>query len=284
VRPYLVLLVAAFVASVALSVARRTRVAAAVDFEAVAAAVRSAYREGDLIVVTPFHQATPRTLLGDLPLTEPRRVEAEVLRMHPRLLVVAVDAVGTLRDELEALGSVEAIVSAGQVHAVAVNVREPVRPVFALRERLAEVQVVANYGGAEAVACSRWNGSRWSCPRDAEWNWVGRATLNLEDGPRGCVWMHPLNGGRELTMTLPETSGSRLLLGHGFVLSAATRAPVQVEVRRGEAKLFSGEVMPRTGWEYDVVDLGSGSGPIVLAVKTRDNGGAHFCADAWVLP
>jgi hypothetical protein len=63
VRPYLVLLVAAFVASVALSVARRTRVAAAVDFEAVAAAVRSAYREGDLIVVTPFHQATPRTLL-----------------------------------------------------------------------------------------------------------------------------------------------------------------------------------------------------------------------------
>ncbi|MEZ0310632.1 MAG: hypothetical protein ACAI38_02600 [Myxococcota bacterium] len=283
-RSHLVPLLVALVASVVLSVARCAHVAAQADFETVAAAVRSAYREGDLIVVTPFHQATPRTLLGDLPLIEPRRVEPQVLRMHPRLLVVAVDAVGALREELEALGSVAPVASAGRVHAVAVTVREPVQPTLALRERLADVQVLAHYGGTEPTACSRWNGSRWSCPRDSEWSWVGRATLNLEDGPRACVWMHPLNGGRELTLTLPETSGSRLLLGHGFVLSAATRAPVQVEVRRGEAKLFSGEVMPRTGWEYDVVDLDRGSGPIVLAVKSRDNGGAHFCADAWVLP
>ena len=284
-RRHLVLFAVAFVASLGLSLARCAHVAAQADFETVATAVRQAYREGDLVVVVPFHQGTPRGLLGDLPLQELRRVEPEVLRMQARLLLVEIDAVGGggLRAELEALGEVSPLASAGRVHASVIKVHEPLTPTFELRRGLADVQVTAAYGGPEPVACSRWNGSRWSCPRDSEWNWVGRATLNLEDGPRACVWMHPLNGGRELSLTLPDAPGASLLLGHGFVLSAATRAPVQIEVRRGGEKLFDGEVRPRSGWEYDSVEL-TGSGPIVITVKSRDNGGAHFCANAWVLP
>ncbi len=284
-RPHLVLLAVTIVASLALSAVRCAHVAARADFETVAAAVRTAYREGDLIVVVPFHQGTPRDLLGDLPLVELRRVEPELLRMHTRLLLVEVDAIGGggLRSELEALGAVESLASAGRVHASVIAVREPTTPTFELRRGLADVRVTAAYGGPEPITCSQWNGSRWICPRDGDWNWVGRATLNLEDGPRACVWMHPLNGGRELTVTMPETPGSRLLLGHGFVLSAAARAPVQIEVRRGGEKVFEGEVRPRSGWEYDAVDL-EGSGPVTLTVKTRDNSGSHFCANAWVLP
>ena len=284
-RPQLVLLVSALTASVVLSAVRCAHVAAPADFATVAAAVRSAYRPGDLIVVVPFHQATPRSLLGDLPLEELRRVEPEALRMHARLLLVEVDALGAsaLRAELAALGTVEPLASAGRVHASVIAVREPVLPVFELRRRIADVQVSAAYGGPEPAACSRFTGTRWSCPRDSDWSWVGSTTLNLEDGPRACVWMHPLNGGRELSVRLPDMAGSRLLLGHGFVLSAPARTPVQLEVRQGGEKLFAGEVPARSGWAYDTVDL-RGAGPIVLTVKTRDNAGAHFCANAWVLP
>jgi len=284
VRTPLLIVVVAIVVSSTLSAVRCAHVAAQADFETVAGVVRSAYREGDLIVVTPFHQAVPRSLLGDLPLIEPRRIEPDSLRMHQRLLVVAVDAVGSARDELEALGTVEPLVSAGRVDALTVVVRDPQRPTFHLRAGLADVQVLASYGGGDPVHCARWDGSSFRCPRDSDWNWVGRVTLNLEDGPRACVWMHPLNGGRELSVTMPEAPGSRLLLGHGFVLSAAARAPVQVEVRRGGMRLYAGEAMPRSGWQTTSIALDRGSGPLVLAVKTNDNGGAHFCVDAWVLP
>lgn len=285
-RSHLVLILAVCALSIVLSAVRCAHVAAQADFEAVADAVRGAYRDGDLVVVVPFHQAVPRTLLGDLPLIEPRKVEPEMLRMHARLLVIAVDGfgLGSLDDELFALGEVTPLAAHGDVSASVVTVREHVVPAFDLRRDLGMVRVAADYGSPEATPCAQWNGSRWTCPRDSDWSYVGRVTLNLEDGPRACVWMHPLNGGHELTVTLPEVSGSSLLLGHGFVLSAQTRQPVQVEVRRGRDKLYDADAEPHTGWQTHVVPLDRGSGPVTLAVQTRDNAAAHFCMDAWVLP
>lgn len=285
-RSHLVLSLAVCASSIVLSAVRCAHVAAPADFEVVAEAVRGAYRDGDLVVVVPFHQAVPRTLLGDLPLIEPRRVEPEMLRLHRRLLVIAVDAfgLGQLDDELFALGEVAPLASHGRVSASVVTVRDHVTPVFDLRRDLGAVRVAADYGGPEPVPCAQWSGARWTCPRDPDWSYVGRVTLNLEDGPRACVWMHPLNGGRELSVTLPEVPGSSLLLGHGFVLSAQTRQPVQVEVRRGGEKLHDADAEPRTGWRTHTIPLDRGSGPVTLAVRTSDNAAAHFCVDAWVLP
>jgi hypothetical protein len=278
------LLIAACVASVVLSLVRCAHVAAPADFSTVADAVRAAYQDGDLIVVVPFHQATPRTLLGDLPLVELREPEPEILRLHRRLLLIAVDSIGARNDLVQAvraLGAVSPLVSAGRVRAEIVTVSSPMHALFDLHDRIGEAVVSASYG-AEPTPCSLWNGSRWTCPRDGDWNYVGRATHNLVDGPRACVWMHPLTGGREMSVTLPEVAGSRLLVGHGFLLTANGHSPVTVEVRRSGQKLASRDVAARSGWEVDTVEL-SGEGPVSLVTRTRDNGGAHFCIDAWVV-
>jgi len=93
VRLNLGLLLGVCALSIVLSLVRCAHVASRGDFEAVAQVVRSTYQTGDLIVAVPFHQGTPRLLLGDLPLIEPRAFEPELLRLHPRILLVATSAI-----------------------------------------------------------------------------------------------------------------------------------------------------------------------------------------------
>lgn len=134
-RTHLVIIIVACVAALVLGAMRRAHVASHAAFVAIAEAVRKEYRDGDLIVVVPFHQSTPRLLLGDLPLIEPRAFEAEELRMHQRLLLVSVAAIGGRADLLQAiesLGRVSEVAKEDGVRFAIIDVDSPSHAIFEL--------------------------------------------------------------------------------------------------------------------------------------------------------
>ncbi len=80
--------------------------------------------------MVPFHQSTPRLLLGDLPLVEPRSFEPLSLQLHERLLVVSVDAIGARPDlvhDIESLGAVTEIAKVDGVRLARIDVASPLR-------------------------------------------------------------------------------------------------------------------------------------------------------------
>jgi hypothetical protein len=127
-RLQLGLIITACVASLVLGAVRRAHVSSRAAFEQIAEQVRAEYRQGDLIVVVPFHQSTPRLLLGDLPLVEPRIFEPLALQTHERLLLVSVDAIGGRADlvhDIESLGAVTEIAKADGVRFARIDVATP---------------------------------------------------------------------------------------------------------------------------------------------------------------
>jgi hypothetical protein len=125
-RLHLVLIIAACVASVVLGALRRAHMSSPEAFAAIAEKVRAQYRPGDLIVVVPFHQSTPRLLLGDLPLVELRSFTPQTLQRHERLLLVSVDAIGGRADlvhDVESLGAVTDIAKMDGVRFARIDVR-----------------------------------------------------------------------------------------------------------------------------------------------------------------
>ena len=127
-RLHLGLIIAACIASLGLNAVRRAHVSSPEAFALVAEKVRAEYRAGDLIVVVPFHQSTPRLLLGDLPLVEPRSFTPETLRQHERLLLVSVHAIGGRADlvhDIESLGRVTEIAKEDGVRFARIDVTAP---------------------------------------------------------------------------------------------------------------------------------------------------------------
>lgn len=269
------------------------------SLDEVAAQVRAAYRPGDRIVVHPAHAIGPRLRLGDLDLIETDAPSVDELARARRVHWLELDMLGAdpgAREIVHALGTVTQALERGGLRWETIDVAAPRRVLFDLAESVAGLRVTARYPDGVVAACDRFaSGARWLCPRDPEWNYVGREILTLGREPRRCVWAHPVAGGGSLTLELPtlaRSSAAQVVVGGGFTLHGSrwARAPVKVHVREGE-RLVATHTQPVDGkWRVTRAGLAAKADasaptpvdaqappPLSVEITTSYNGAAHFC-------
>lgn len=283
--PHLLVVLVAVGASLVLSGVRLSRRLSEPDLDAAAAAVRAQYREGDLVVVTPYYISGPRERLGDLPLLSPRQLDVADLRGYARVQLLELDVTGAtsaFRELLSAQAQAQPTATFGRVR-LTTFVRAPAeRRRFDLGEQVAALQVTAHYADGLVARCDKFERDRWLCPRDASWSYVGREVVEIDDDPRACVWLHPLPKGGELHVVLPDTAfvpNAHVTGGMGFAASGAKRvqAPVEVRLLAGEQELMRREHPAGSSYtRYDVA-LPAEPVPLTLVVTSENNGAAHFC-------
>lgn len=278
-----VIVTTSLVASLLLSVWRLAHTVDDADLDAAAAAVRRNFRVGDLIIVEPRALVGPRQRLGDLPLWEPRSLNAEDVRQYRRVHLMRVDAIGLDDGAASVLATVGSEIDAqsfGGVELRTYVLAGGDRVLFDLRSEIDRVRVVARYADGVESTCERWDGNRWVCPRNPGWNYVGRKTLDIDDQPRDCVWMHPLPKGGTLRIELPPIEGGAAITGgYGFPFGSArrARAPVRVRVLRGDSVVLSFRHAPRRGWERYRQELSTSDAALAIELTTDNNGVSHFC-------
>ncbi len=264
-----------------------------VALDGAAAAVRADFQEGDVVVVTPYYPEGARRRLGDLPLLQPRRLEASMLDGFSRVHLLEIDALGeddAARQLLIQRGTPNATRDFAGVQLTTVSLHGPARTVFDLGRDLEKSTARASYPDGAALRCDRWERDRWTCPRDPGWSYVGRESFLIGDERRDCVWLHPVKAGGVLTVETPPLEpavpGSRreVALAFGFTAhgARAAAAPVQVRLRAGEEEIWRGSVPRGPGWHEHRVPLGEAAS-LALELESANNGAAHLCGALRVL-
>jgi hypothetical protein len=278
---YPAVIILAVVASLGLSARRLAYSPDERDLDAAAAAVRAAWKPGDVVIVEPRYIAGPRQRLGDLALIEPRTLAREDLRRFGRAHLVTVDAIGrgeAFAPLLAELGRQTLDAEYGGVRVRRFDLLAPDRVLFDIWESIGELRVTARYPDGVEAGCGRFERDRWICPRDPAWSYVGRKIIDVDGQPRACVWMHPLHAGGTLRVELPALRYAIAAAGgYGFSFDAAHRAaaPVSVRIFSGGTVIHEARHPVRPGWATWRAPVASG--PVAIEVTSRNNGAAHFC-------
>ncbi len=273
--PLFVLLTLA--ASAWLSTLRASRLVTDEALAAMEAAVRESFRAGDLVLAQPPYLGYARARLGDMPLWEPRHVTAADLSPFRTLHLLSF-AGQEIPTALLDPGRVTSEQSWPGVTYTTIAPAAAYTVLFDLRRDLAQAKVSARYPDGVEAACDRFDRNRWLCPRNADWSYVGRETLEIDDQPRDCVWLHPLAQGGVLRVELPTVAAQAAQGGFGFTRSAAHRAgaPVKLRMLAGDQEIFTATHPVAWGWRHFRVPL-STDAPVSLEVTTTHNGASHFC-------
>ncbi len=286
---FAVILALTLVASVVLSLWRQAKVVADADLDAAAAYVRGDHADGDLIVVEPAYIVGVRRRLGDLPLWEPRHLVARDLVGFSRVHLVEIDTIGfdgVLAGPLSRFAAQESTQSFGAVRVATFLLPEQGRVVFDLRDEIKNIQVIARYPDGVELPCDRIDRGRRVCPRDSEWSYIGPRTVDIDNQPRECVWMHPIGAGGTLRIETPQIVGlGTIHAAFGFTREASGRAaaPVTVRLLSGDKQLGSRTIPVELGWQRMVAELGGDSGVVAIELETQNNGAAHFCGSLLVV-
>lgn len=279
-------IIASLLASAVLSAVRLAHRVPAESLDAAARIVRDSFAEGDLVVSAPASISGPRQRLGDLPFVAPSRLRPEELRPYRRVHLLELDVIGadaSLGDALVSLGRVEheqrwSGVRLRRVHLARHDVKR-----FDARAELRRMKVSARYPDGAVASCSSFDRDRWMCPRDPQWNYVGRATVTIDDEPRACVWAHPVAAGGALVLELPAITPRPRLVTGGFGFTTygarAAKAPVDVRLWAGEALVYEGRHPVTPEWRRFEVEHPQSDVPLRLELSTTNNGAAHFCFD-----
>lgn len=163
-------------------------------------------------------------------------------------------------------------------------VRDFHRAHFDLRRDIQSAKVTAFYETNSGTACDRFDRSRWICPRDAEWSWVGAKTAVIGGTPKDVVWVHPLPSGQVLQIELPIFTQTRVISGgYGYTDDASRRAAADAELTlmAGAEILWKKTILREQGW-HSFSTTTTSTEPVKLLLATPNNGAAHVCLNVFL--
>ncbi len=253
--------------------------------------LRRVHAPGDLVLLAPAYATRAREYLGDLEPVAPLRPELEDLQVHANVQVLGLfGAAERLRPDFVAAGL--ELHSPGEGDVVVDVYRNPRAWSVQrdLRDALNGARVELRQSDRREACDQKKSttkqgapGLRWTCPRDAEWQYVAVEWHRMGDAPRRCFWAHPPSDG-QLWIHFPDVLLRGELVGHGgHTLQAvgAARAPVELGVAiddgSGRFERFSFAVADT--WRPFRVALGprARTGTVSFAIWSEDAGANHFC-------
>jgi hypothetical protein len=259
------------------------------DYDQSTRYIRANWEAGDLIDANPFWATRVREYLGDLPLEALRDPGGEDLTRYRRVWLFSLFGAAGPERVRRAMDDIGALLEERQfghvnVRLYTVRAHEPVR--YDFREALDEARVWIQRGDEEreCVAAER---GRWRCSR-ADWNYVGRETVEMGDEPRAVIWAHPVSDG-VLTIAFAHAHVGRALVIHaGFATSALGYggAPVEMTVETDGKVRWRQIYGPDSRFErarIETPDLAGGVHRVTFKVTTLDDRMRHFCFDAETL-
>lgn len=153
--------------------------------------------------------------------------------------------------------------------------------------------VVGRYGDPEAwswpsalasavakasTPCGPYRLGRMQCG-ERSWQWVGDATVTVQETPERCLWMHPLDA-QPLSLRFPDVPAGRIRGSYALSdVAAETKGggAVEFSVQIGDAAPTRRTARNRKGWNPFTATIPKGGADLTLEVSARRPGRRHFC-------
>ena len=267
------------------------------DYKPLAKAVDDIRKPGDLIIMAPGWAEPPlRRALGDarMPLSDVARPDADG---YPAAI------------EVSALGQRSAALAEwtelSRIEAGAFEIRRLQNPahkpaafdfVGAVAKGRAKVQLASTICPWNPKARLRTGGlaghptfprARFECGGSPYYNVAATTIADQRWRPRRCIWAHPPDKGRPLTITFKSVPLGSEIVGHSGMYWVVERqrlgAPVTIDVSVATSAIGSHTHRDGDGWSRFVLPLGahaSSNADVTFTIRTPDNRHRHFCFEA----
>lgn len=268
------------------------------DWQEASAEVRAGFREGDLIVISPWWASQGWVYLGDLVTVE--QMSREDDEGYGRIWEVALP--GHRHEHYASTGRLVRQSDAGRLTVRLYEFPDAPKNLFdfvSAIESHARVSMIPDNGGAWEACTFRPNSrtglvpnsavqtGKWKCDQRLPWNYVAREVIaDLDNRPRLCLWAHPVDG-KTIHIEFSDVPEGAVIEGHvGRRYEAdresIERPPIYLDVTAADVLVGTAAHEKGGGWTPYSFELGSGGtqGKVSFDVHSPQTGMAHFCFTA----